>query len=229
MDRIERLERLSKLLDDGNISTDEYETLKQQVLEEPAPTSEQSDTLPPAQPPPQQEAPERQVTPGLYWAALVLGIASVFLGGTFGLVAWATVAVSAWALYSLKVDFRRWMAWTGVALGVVFSLMNVYLNGHFDSLLGGTDIAWSSNDLTAVVQYCQDNDANASCGNLANALSINECTVSDAYNYLDREARARANGPPPIGAGFMVTRLHTPQGVLGVSAYCETTALFRDS
>ncbi len=68
-------------------------------------------------------APERQETPALYSAALGLGIASVFLGGTFGLVAWVTVAVSVWALYSLKVDFRRWMAWTGVALGVVFSLV----------------------------------------------------------------------------------------------------------
>ena len=123
MDKIERLERLSKLFDDGKLSADEYETLKRQVLEESAPTPEQSGPPPTAQSPPQQEAPERQVTPGLYWAALVLGIASVFLGGTFGLVAWATVAVSAWALYSLKVDFRRWMAWTGVALGIVFSFV----------------------------------------------------------------------------------------------------------
>jgi len=66
---------------------------------------------------------EPEKTPGLYLAALGLGIASVFLGGTFGLVAWVTVAVSAWALYSLNVDFRRWMAWTGVALGIVFSFV----------------------------------------------------------------------------------------------------------
>ena len=80
MDRIEQLERLSNLLDDGKISADEYESLKREVLAESAPTSEQSDAPPPAKSPPQQEAPERQTTPGLYWLALVLGIASVFLG-----------------------------------------------------------------------------------------------------------------------------------------------------
>ena len=134
MDKIERLERLSKLFDDGKLSADEYESLKRRMLEESAPTSEQSDTPPPTQSPPQQEAPERQVTPGLYWAALGLGIASVFLGGTFGFVAWGTVVFSVGALISLNVDYRRWMAWTGVALGVVFSLMNVYLNGSLDDL-----------------------------------------------------------------------------------------------
>ena len=84
MDRIERLERLSKLLDDGKLSADEYETLKQEVLEESAPTSEQSDTPLPTQSPPQQEAPERQITPGLYWAALVFGV-----GIASALLAWA--------------------------------------------------------------------------------------------------------------------------------------------
>ena len=180
MDKIERLERLSKLLDDGKISADEYESLKQQVLEESAPTSEQSDTPPPTQSPPQQEAPERQTTPGLYWAALVFGV-----GIASALLAWA--------------------------------------------LLGGTDVEWSSNDLIAVVGYCQDKDASDSCGGLANALNINGCTVTEAYRYLDREAVARVNGPPPAGAGPFMTLLHTPQGVAGAIVRCETSAGIRDS
>ena len=45
-ERIEALERLSKLLDDGRISADEYESLKRRVLEESAQTSE-SDPPPP--------------------------------------------------------------------------------------------------------------------------------------------------------------------------------------
>lgn len=39
-------------------------------------------------------------TPPIYKTAFGLGIASVFLGSIFGLLAWATVAVSTWALYS---------------------------------------------------------------------------------------------------------------------------------
>jgi len=181
MDKIERLERLSKLFDDGKISADEYETLKREVLEESAPTSEQADTPPPTQSPPQQEAPERQMTPG-YWAALVFGV-----GIASALLAWA--------------------------------------------LLGGTDvdIEWSSNDLIAVVGYCQDKDASASCGGLANALDINGCTVNEAYRYLDTEAIARANGPPPAGAGTLATLRHTPQGVAGAISTCERRAEFRDS
>jgi len=177
MDRIERLERLSELLDDGKISADEYESLKREVLEETAPTSEQSDTPPPAQVPPQ--APERQMTPGLYWAALVLGV-----GIASALLAWA--------------------------------------------LLGGTDVEWSSNDLTAVVQYCQNTGASTTCGNLAEALQTNECTVSEAYSYLDREVVALANGPPPAGSGSLTALRYTPQGVAGASPYCEAQAILRD-
>ena len=178
MDKIERLERLSKLLDDGKISADEYETLKQQVLEESAPTSEQSDTPPPAQSPPQQEAPERQMTPG-YWAALVLGV-----GIASALLAWA--------------------------------------------LLGGTNVEWSSDDLTAVVGYCQDTDASTRCGGLAEALRINGCTVSEAYNYVDSEAFAVANPVPPAGAGPIARARHTQRGGAGVSIYCEIRTQVRD-
>ncbi len=70
----------------------------------------------------------------LYKVAFGLGIASLFLGIVFGLLAWTTVAVSGWALYSTNVVRGRWMAWTGLALGLVYSLANAYRNGNLDGL-----------------------------------------------------------------------------------------------
>ena len=83
-------------------------------------------------------APPEEI-PTLYIVALGLGIVSVLFGGTFGLVAWGTVAVGTWALSSLQSQVRgRWMAWVGLGLGIVFSFMNLYLNGHLDTLFSRT-------------------------------------------------------------------------------------------
>lgn len=76
------------------------------------------------------ESSTSSVAPTLYKVAFGLGIASVFLGSLFGLLAWATVAVGGYALYSVKTANKRWMAWTGLVLGIVYSLMNAYHNGH---------------------------------------------------------------------------------------------------
>jgi len=72
--------------------------------------------------------------PTLYWVSLGAGVVSVFLGGTFGLIAWATVVLAVVALSTMKIPVGRWMAWTGLALGIVFSFMNLYLNGQLDGL-----------------------------------------------------------------------------------------------
>ena len=83
-------------------------------------------------------APPEEI-PTLYIVALGLGIVSVLFGGTFGLVAWGTVAVGTWALSSLQSQVRgRWMAWVGLGLGIVFSFMNLYLNGYLDTLFSRT-------------------------------------------------------------------------------------------
>jgi hypothetical protein len=70
-----------------------------------------------------------------YKLALCVGVLSILLGGTFGLLAWATVVVAVWALAATKVSARRWMAWTGLGLGVLFSVVNLYVNGHLDAIL----------------------------------------------------------------------------------------------
>ena len=73
-------------------------------------------------------------TPRRYKVAMALGVASILIGGTFGLLAWGAVAVGAWALYAApREPHRRWMAWTGLALGILFSLVNAYLQGHIGS------------------------------------------------------------------------------------------------
>jgi hypothetical protein len=47
-------------------------------------------------------------------------VVSIFLGGTVGLTAWGTIAVSVAALVRVKSETRRWMAWAGLCLGVTF-------------------------------------------------------------------------------------------------------------
>lgn len=69
--------------------------------------------------------------PRAYVAALVAGIAAIAVGGQLGLVAWAAVALSTWALTSRSTRSGRWMAWVGLAGGVVYTAMNLYLMGYF--------------------------------------------------------------------------------------------------
>lgn len=137
-EQIDRLERLVKLLESGRLSYVEFERLKAEVIGSPAssfPPGVESAAYGNKQTPDPQETTKSVgddvgTTLPIYRVAFWLGIASAFLGSTIGLLAWATVAVSAYALYSVKVVKGRWMAWTGLALGIVYSFMNAYLNGH---------------------------------------------------------------------------------------------------
>lgn len=150
--RLSDLERLKEMLNDELISREEFLKLKAEVLSEtpePAETAEQGSRV--------SKSTSDRVTSGgskgpkhpnlgssLYRIAFGLGIASIFLGGFFGLLAWATVGISVWALYTLNDPNRRWMAWTGLALGIVFSFFNAYQNGHLDSLFTEDDSASAS-------------------------------------------------------------------------------------
>lgn len=143
-DKLEQIEKLSRLSDEGRITSEEYAELKAEILSENAHLDEEGiasvgrevrssesdkDAARTA-----SSAVERQTTPTIYKTALGAGIASIFLGGTFGLLAWATAAIGVVALVSERSERRRWMAWTGLALGVLFTFMNLYLNGHLNSL-----------------------------------------------------------------------------------------------
>lgn len=55
---------------------------------------------------------------------LGLGIAAFFFGTTVVVLAWITVVVGASVLYWKDTDTNRWMAWTGLCLGIVASLGN---------------------------------------------------------------------------------------------------------
>lgn len=72
----------------------------------------------------------------LGWS-LSLGIASIFLGGLFGIVPIITVVVSLIAV-GTKTGRGIWMGWIGLMLGIVFTL--VYLNNY--GYLGDLS-AWS--------------------------------------------------------------------------------------
>lgn len=131
----ETLERLARLLDEGKLTRDEFDSLKREIMSTPDSAAMHVGSHEPGarettQPRTGESgAPmDGGLVPQIYKWAFGLGLASVFLGGTFGLLAWATVALSGWALYSTRSKRGRWMAWVGLALGLVFSLMNIYLN-----------------------------------------------------------------------------------------------------
>jgi hypothetical protein len=149
--RFDDLKRLQQMLNDELVTREEFSTLKDELLLEAPESAETIEESPHApDPAADQDMPASQDLSvatmsqllamsrlsgdDLYKVAFGLGIASLFLGIVFGLLAWATVAVSGWALYSTKVVKGRWMAWTGLGLGLVYSLANAYRNGHLDGL-----------------------------------------------------------------------------------------------
>lgn len=64
--------------------------------------------------------------PAVYQVSFWLALAAILFGSVIGLLSWASVVVGVVAL-SIKVEKTgRWMAWTAVASGVVFALLNAY-------------------------------------------------------------------------------------------------------
>ncbi len=68
-------------------------------------------------------------TPAIYWAALGASLITIFYGGSFVPLAWATTAVGGAGLVSKKVKDGRWMAWAAVVLGVAFFMSDAYFSG----------------------------------------------------------------------------------------------------
>ena len=155
--RLEDLSELARLLDDGKITQREFEVVKTELLD--APVEEWADTpmevealivdgedaedeaVPVGIPVDANEPPDdtpgtgpewlvfaKQI-PRLYSAALGGAVLTIFLGGAFAPIAWIAVVVSIVALVRVKDEGMRWMAWTGLAVGLLFSLFALFNSG----------------------------------------------------------------------------------------------------
>ncbi len=167
--RLEDLQELARLLDDGKITQREFEVVKTELLEAPIEEwagsplevealpaelielpvgipveqnghsdhiesevfAEPVEALADEEPSPDPEwlVFAKQIPP-LYWASLGAGIFTLFLGGTLAPIAWITVVVSAVALLRVKDEGMRWMAWTGLGLGLLFSTFGLFASGE---------------------------------------------------------------------------------------------------
>lgn len=126
-EKLERFERLNTLLNEGKLTASEYEVLRSDIFKDPHEVTA-GDSPPQVEP---EESPTKPPIDSALKVALTMGILSIFFGGYFGLVAWSTIAVSGWALYKAEARSRgRWMAWTGLVLGIMFSLSNAAMNEH---------------------------------------------------------------------------------------------------
>ncbi len=143
--RIDDLRDLARMLDEGKITQVEYEVVKTEILE--APADEWGEPTPPletAEPGEGIETPDvptddssqppdwisfAKEIPPLYWSAVGASILTVFFAGSFTPIAWVAVAVSVTALVRVKSRQMRWMAWTGLIVGGVFSAIAVLGGG----------------------------------------------------------------------------------------------------
>ena len=158
--RLEDLRGLAQLLDDGKISQNEYELVKKEILEAPpeewsgdstdevaapesngshpvgaheksideAPVTEESDGSPPATQP--EWIRFVKGIPAIYWAGMGASVITVLYGGSFAPWAWATAVVGGVGIVTKKASDGRWMSWTAIGLGVVFSMAGLYFSGE---------------------------------------------------------------------------------------------------
>ncbi len=141
--RLDDLRDLARMLDEGKITQVEYEVVKTEILEAPADEWGESPTPADTAGPevhdvvidsePAEDAADPQdwlsfakQIPRLYWAAVGASILTVFFAGSFTPIAWATVVVSLVALLRVTIQQMRWMAWTGLVVGGVFSAIGLF-------------------------------------------------------------------------------------------------------
>ena len=75
--------------------------------------------------------------PQLYWASVGAALLPVFFAGLFNPIAWITAGISIVALVKVKEPRMRWMAWTGLAVGVLFSMIGIFNSGSAGSVDAG--------------------------------------------------------------------------------------------
>jgi len=162
--RLEDLRGLAQLLDDGKITQREFEVIKTEILEAspeewatPDPVTvapangvtkahlngsvptkieqEEDEALPEPKPtaPPDWLVFVKQI-PAAYWVAMAATVFTVLYGGSFAPIAWVTAGLGIVGLLTKKVENGRWMAWTGLAAGVLFSLVAIFFSGETPSV-----------------------------------------------------------------------------------------------
>jgi hypothetical protein len=151
--RLDDLRDLAQMLDEGKITQTEYEAIKTEILEAPA-----EDWAPAPSPAPEaaeqgavavvvEDAPDNEPgvpdsaasaqdwltfakeIPTLYWAAIGASVLTVFFAGSFQPLAWATAGLAIVALVKVKDRAMRWMGWTGLVVGVLFSVIALLNSG----------------------------------------------------------------------------------------------------
>ena len=154
--RLEDLRDLARMLDDGKITQHEYDVVKTELLQAPpedwdggaanlpetaaeVPVTEQrqvsdiDDDVPVSEHDPSgvdSKTPEwltfARGIPTLYWVSIGGTILTVFFAVSLLPMAWITAGVAVAALIRVKEARMRWMAWTGLGAGVVFSAIGIF-------------------------------------------------------------------------------------------------------
>ncbi len=146
--RLDDLRDLALMLDEGKITQHEYEVVKTEILAAPAdewapsavavatvePESDvagEADSEPTEDP---ESAPADWLTfakeiPPLYWASVAASLLTVFFGGSLRPMAWITTGVATAALVKVRQPAMRWMAWTGLIVGLAFTAIGLFGSG----------------------------------------------------------------------------------------------------
>lgn len=179
--RLEDLRGLAQLLDEGKITQNEFEVVKTEILEASpdewatpgssniaskngeakadlngsTPTMDEQEQHGPVAESEPTTGPDWLVfvkgIPTVYWAAMGATVVTGLYGGSFAPIAWVTAAVGAYALVTNTVENGRWMAWTGVAAGVLFSLVAIFFSGGNQAVNAGPPALASGPEVLAEI------------------------------------------------------------------------------
>ncbi|MDP9143887.1 MAG: SHOCT domain-containing protein [Actinomycetota bacterium] len=210
--RLEDLRGLAQLLDEGKITQKEFEVVKTEILEAspdewatpgrsiaaspngetkadsngsaPAAATEVDGAAAETEPPagPEWLAFIEQI-PIVYWAAMGATVVTVLYGGSFAPIAWMTAAFGAYALIENRVVNGRWMAWTGIAAGVLFSLVAIFFSGGNETVSAGPPALPSGPEVLAEIPV--------------GSLGVRFADIQEGWNELDE--------PPFILRGISTT------------------------
>ena len=140
------LDRLSRLLTEGQLTEQEFSALRSMVLD-PAPALDVGDlgsvstgSTPPGGPATSSDVayPKTRTHPS-YWLTVVSGGLAWFFGKEFGLVAWAGALVAAVVLNRVQQRKGRWMAWVALALSVIYAFANAVDMGHIGTFASASN------------------------------------------------------------------------------------------
>jgi hypothetical protein len=145
--------------------------------------------------------------PRLYLASLAVALLSVLLAGIFAPIAWVTVVVSIVALLRVKEQGARWMAWTALAVGVVFTIIGIFTSGS---------------DASADARVVPDNsvESKASPELPVGALGLEFADLTERWNALtDPPLILKVISPTPEAGALDSFVYRFDEGALFAGAY----------